>query len=92
MKRICVEAARMPSWSAIPIPDDKQPDWICRPWLWRVANGFMAIFFALAAFVQVGDLSIFYLTQIPNRNCLLIFIHKFHVHISVHGISESMFM
>jgi len=29
------------------------------PWLWRVANGVMAIFLALAAYVQVGIFVIF---------------------------------
>lgn len=28
---------------------------VCKPWTWRLSNGFMALFFALAAYVQMND-------------------------------------
>ena len=41
--------------SAIPILDNRQLlVKICHPWTWRIANVFMAVFFSLAAYVQVS--------------------------------------
>lgn len=42
--------------SAIPILDNRQLlVKICHPWTWRIANVFMAVFFSLAAYVQIND-------------------------------------
>lgn len=38
--------------------EDKQETLIgkvCNPWTWRLANGFMALFFAFATYVQLND-------------------------------------
>lgn len=43
--------------SSIVTVEDKQETLIgkvCNPWMWRVANGFMALFFAFASYVQVS--------------------------------------
>lgn len=41
--------------SAIPILDNRQLlVKTCHPWTWRIANVFMAVFFSLAAYVQVS--------------------------------------
>lgn len=44
--------------SSIVTVEDKQETLIgkvCNPWMWRVANGFMALFFAFASYVQIND-------------------------------------
>lgn len=41
--------------STIPVQDNHQLlVKICHPWTWRIANVFMAVFFSLAAYVQVS--------------------------------------
>ncbi|XP_068673765.1 transmembrane protein 220-like isoform X1 [Montipora foliosa] len=37
------------------MPDDKNISRVCNPWTWRLANGVMATFFALSAYVQIND-------------------------------------
>ena len=42
--------------STIPVRDSQQLlVKICHPWTWRIANVFMAVFFSLAAYVQVSE-------------------------------------
>ena len=42
--------------STIPVQDNQQLlVKICHPWTWRIANVSMAVFFALAAYVQVSE-------------------------------------
>ena len=56
----------MAEWSAIPIQDNQQLlAKICNPWTWRIANGFMAVFFGLAAYVQV---SLEFVSVFENKN------------------------
>ena len=48
----------MAEWNTIPIDQGNQqslPSKMCSPWTWRLANGVMALFFALAAYVQVSE-------------------------------------
>ena len=46
----------MAEWTAIPIQENQQLllAKICHPWTWRIANMLMAVFFSLAAYVQVS--------------------------------------
>ena len=45
----------MVEWSTIGIQENSKSlaSKVCNPWTWRLANGVMALFFALAAYVQV---------------------------------------
>ena len=47
--------------TSVAIQDINFPSKVCSPWTWRLANGFMAVFFALSAYVQVC--LIWYLTS-----------------------------
>ncbi|EDO47950.1 predicted protein, partial [Nematostella vectensis] len=46
----------MSEWSSVRVSDEEPGDLVksC-PWSWRVANMLMAVFFALAAYVQIND-------------------------------------
>lgn len=41
--------------TSVAIQDINFPSKVCSPWTWRLANGFMAVFFALSAYVQIND-------------------------------------
>ena len=61
----------MAEWSTVPIEDSKQQlliGKVCNPWTWRVANGFMAVFFALAAYVQVSVRYVFFFLYCITRS------------------------
>lgn len=46
-------------WRTISVKDGLTSNSVVKlcPWAWRLANGIMAVFFALAALVQVGNLT-----------------------------------
>ena len=62
----------MAEWSTVPIEDKQQLliGKVCNPWTWRVANGFMAVFFALAAYVQVSVRYVFFFSYIVSQEAV----------------------